>query len=102
MNTTEQQRTNFYQPQTHFLAITSLVLSILGLLPILPLIGSIAGIITGYIARREIRKQPGQYQGDGYAKAGIILGWIGVAFAVLAVCGLLFFLLSFNTPIRQG
>jgi len=100
MNATEQPRSSFYQPQTHFLAITSLVLSILGLLPILPLIGSIAGIVTGYIARSEIRKQPGQYQGDGYAKAGIILGWIGVALAVLAVCGLLFFLLV-NIPIRQ-
>ncbi len=98
MNTLDQQRSNIYQPQTHILAIASLVLSILGLLPILPLVGSIAGIVTGYIARSEIRKQPVQYLGDGYAKAGIILGWIGIALAVLAVCGLLFFLLLVNRP----
>ena len=92
MNNTEQQHANFTQSQTHYLAVVSLVLSILGLLPILPLIGSIAGIVTGYIARSEINKQPNQYQGDGSAKTGIILGWIGIALAVLAACGFIFFL----------
>ncbi len=96
MNAFEQPRSNINQPQNHFLAVASLVLSILGLLPILPLIGSIAGIVTGYVARSEIRKQPDQYRGDAYAKAGIILGWIGIALAVMAVCGLLFFLVVFN------
>ncbi len=96
MNTIDQQRSIYNQPETHVLAIVSLVLSILGLLPILPLVGSIVGIITGYIARSEIRKQPDQFHGDGTAKAGIVLGWIGVALALLAACGLLFFLVVFN------
>ncbi len=83
------------KPATHFLAILSLVLSILGLLPVLPLIGSIAGIVTGTIAKKEIRSQPETYSGEGAAKAGVTLGWIGVGLGVLAlllVCaGLLFF-----------
>ncbi len=85
------------QPAMHFLAILSLILSILGLLPVLPLIGSIAGIVTGVIARKEIRSQPDLYSGDGTAKAGIILGWIGIGLAVLAVCGLVLFLM----PVRS-
>jgi uncharacterized membrane protein YjjP (DUF1212 family) len=48
------------QPSLHILAIASLILSILGLLPVLPLIGSIAGIVTGNIARNRIRNQPDQ------------------------------------------
>ncbi len=85
------------QPATHFLAILSLILSILGMLPVLPLIGSIAGIVTGIIARKEIRSRPDLHSGDGTAKAGIILGWIGIGLVVLAVCGLALFL----APVRS-
>ncbi len=97
MTTSIDQTNN--NPATHLLAITSLILSILGLLPVLPLIGSIAGIITGSIARKEIRNQPEVYSGEGTAKAGVILGWVGVGLAVLVLlvmcAGLLFFI-----PIR--
>ncbi len=89
------------QPRVHFLAIVSLVLSILGMLPVLPLIGSIAGIVTGVIARKEIRSRPEQYSGDGTAKAGIILGWIGIGLAILAVAGALLFLMPYFV-IRSG
>ena len=90
------------QSSVHFLAIVSLVLSILGLMPVLPLIGSIAGIVTGSIARKEIRSRPEQYSGDGAAKAGIILGWIGIGLAILAVLGVLLFLLPYNTITTTG
>jgi dihydroorotate dehydrogenase len=84
---------------THSLAVISLVLSILGFMPVLPVIGSIAGIITGYIARRNIAANPAFYSGDGLAKAGIVLGWIGVALLVLVVAGLVLFMapLTFTT-----
>ncbi len=85
------------QGAVHVLAIVSFILSMLGLLPVLPLIGSIAGIVTGVIARKEIRLQPDRYSGDGFAKAAIILGWIGIGLALLAVLGVLLFLL----PIRS-
>ncbi|MFU8771600.1 MAG: DUF4190 domain-containing protein [Anaerolineales bacterium] len=70
---------------THALAIVSLILSLLGFTPILPLIGSIGGIITGLIARKEIRANPEKHTGDGLALSGIILGWVGIALALLAV-----------------
>jgi len=90
---TDDNSQTILRPSTHFLAIVSLVLSILGLLPVLPLVGSIAGLVTGLMARKEIRSRPDLYTGEGPAKAGIVLGWIGlggivlicVAFLLLAV-----------------
>ena len=72
-------------PPTSGLAIGSLIASILGL-TLLPTIGSVIGLILGYMARSQIRDSGGAIGGEGLAKAGIILGWIGVALAVLGVC----------------
>lgn len=69
---------------TSGLAIASLLLG-LGGLTVLPLLGSIAAIILGYMARSDIRHRPGQVCGDGLALAGIVLGWISVGLAVLGV-----------------
>lgn len=71
---------------TNGMAIASLVLGIGGL-TVLPLLGSILAILFGYIARREIRENPG-VAGDGLALAGIVMGWIAVGLVVL---GVLFF-----------
>jgi hypothetical protein len=84
---------------THSLAIISLVLSILGLMPILPVVGSIGGIVTGIIARREIAAKPDQLTGDGIAKSGIILGWIGLALVLLVVVGLILFMFPVSSTI---
>jgi hypothetical protein len=90
------------RPSTHTLAILSLILSILGLFPpVLPLVGSIAGVITGMIARREILAHPELYTGEGTARAGVILGWVGIglciAICVLIVIGIAFFTISTST-----
>jgi hypothetical protein len=69
---------------TSGLAIASLVLGIGGL-TILPLLGSIAAIILGYMARSDIRQRPGEVSGEGLALAGIVLGWISVGLAVLGL-----------------
>lgn len=58
---------------TNTLAIVSLVTSIIGF--------GIVGIITGHIARRQIR-QTGE-AGDGLALAGLLLGYIVTALEVL-------------------
>lgn len=71
-------------PQTSVLAIGSLVASILGL-TLLPTVGSVIGLVLGYMARREIH-QAEALTGDGLAKAGIVLGWIGVALTLVALC----------------
>lgn len=103
MNTPVNEQTTAYRPPMHVLAIVSLVLSISGLMPVLPVVGSIGGIVTGMIARKEIRAAPGHYAGDGAARAGIILGWIGLALGVLAVCGILLFIFPiYGSVINQG
>jgi len=70
---------------TSTLAIVSLVAGILGF-TILPLIGSIVAILTGYSARKETRAVPAIAGGDGLATAGIIMGWIEVGLAVVGCC----------------
>ncbi|WP_376791247.1 DUF4190 domain-containing protein [Thermoflexus sp.] len=73
-------------------AIASLVLSILGLVGVLPIIGPILGIILGHQARSEIANRPEALTGEGLARAGIILGWVGLALTALGIiCGLLIF-----------
>ncbi|GGD40095.1 DUF4190 domain-containing protein [Pseudoxanthomonas indica] len=70
--------------QTSTLAIVSLVSGILGW-TLLPLLGTIAAIISGHMARGEIRRMPDRLEGDGLAVAGLILGWVAVAFWVLGL-----------------
>ena len=72
--------------QTHTLAIVSLIFGILGLVGICPGLGAIVAVITGGMAQREIQADPARYTGDGLAKAGLILGWIGIGLIVLGVC----------------
>lgn len=72
-------------PQNSGLAIGSLVASILGL-TLFPTIGSIIGLILGYMARNEIRDSAGTIGGEGLALAGIILGWIGVGLTIIGIC----------------
>ena len=67
-------------------AILSLVLSILGLIGVVPVIGSILGLIFGYTARNEIKESNGKLGGEVMAQWGIILGWVGVALILLACC----------------
>lgn len=65
-------------------AIAALVLGICGFV-VCPLICSIAAIICGNIAKNEIDRSGGQITGRDMAKAGIILGWVGVGLCVLAI-----------------
>lgn len=73
--------------RTNGLSIASLVLSIVGLLWILPFVGSVAGAIMGHISLNQIKRTGDN--GRGMALAGIIVGWAGVG---LFVIGMLFFI----------
>ena len=73
---------------TSGMAITSLILSIAGL-TVVPVIGSVLALILGYMAQRDIRQRPTETSGEGLAKAGIVMGWIGVVLGVLVVCGII-------------
>lgn len=76
-----------YRP-TSTTAVVSLISGLLGW-TLLPLLGSVVAIITGHIARSEIRRNPESLQGDGLAVAGLILGYAGIAIGVVIFVGLL-------------
>ena len=84
MNTTTKQ--------TSSLAIVSLVSGILGW-TFVPWIGSIVAIITGHMARAEIRRNAETMEGDGLAIGGLVLGWAMVALSIL---GLMLVILLFG------
>lgn len=72
------------------MAIISLVSGILGW-TLLPLLGSIVAVVTGHLARGEIRRAPDRLEGDGMALAGLILGYAAFAMAVFAVFAFVLF-----------
>jgi len=76
--------------QTSALAIVSLVAGILGW-TLLPWLGSLAAVITGHMARAEIRRSPETLDGDGLAVAGLVLGWAMIIISVLAILAFVLF-----------
>ena len=76
--------------QTSTLAIVSLVSGILGW-TLLPWIGSIAAIITGHMARKEIRQNPDTREGDGLAIGGLVLGWASFVIGLLVMLAFVLF-----------
>ncbi|MBN8480041.1 MAG: DUF4190 domain-containing protein [Xanthomonadales bacterium] len=71
--------------QTSGSAVASLIFGILAWV-FLPLIGALVAVILGHIARGEIRRAPrGAIEGDGLAIAGLVLGYVQIAFCVLVL-----------------
>ena len=70
--------------RTSTLAVISLVAGILGW-TLLPFIGSLGAIITGHMARSEIRRAAGTVEGDGLAIAGLVLGWGSVVVTIIGI-----------------
>lgn len=64
---------------TNGMAIASMVLGILWIY----WIGSILALVFGYIAKNQIKQR--NEAGGGMATAGIVLGWVGIAFLVIFV-----------------
>lgn len=67
--------------KTSGLAITSLVLGLLGLC--CPIFLSLPAIICGHIARGRIKKSAGAEEGGGLALAGLILGYISLVLGII-------------------
>ena len=63
------------------LAIASLVCGIFWVFGI----GSTAAVIMGYLALRQIRRNPLRLSGKGIAIAGVVLGWLGILGAALII-----------------
>ena len=72
--------------KTSVMAIISLVTGILGFVQILPGIGPIAAVITGHIAKSEIKKSNGTIGGNGMATAGLIMGYVTLGLGLCALC----------------
>ncbi|NJM42416.1 MAG: DUF4190 domain-containing protein [Anaerolineae bacterium] len=71
---------------TNSLAIVSLVSSVISWV-FLPFVGGIIGLVTGIMARKEIKQSNGAQGGDGMATVGIIVSAINMVFMCLvAVC----------------
>ena len=68
--------------ETSGYAIASLVCSLASWF-VVPFFGAIAGVILGHIARHEIRQSYGQKSGGGLAIAGLVIGYIQIALALL-------------------
>lgn len=66
------------------LAIVSLVAGILGW-TVVPVLGALVAIVTGHLARSEVRRSNGAMDGDGLAIGGLVLGYLSIALAVIAV-----------------
>lgn len=84
-------QSDYASSQTNTMAIVSVISGVLSWVA-LPFIGAIVAIVTGHMARNEIKSNPGM-QGDGLAIAGLILGYLHV---VTFCGGVLLFLLIFG------
>jgi hypothetical protein len=70
--------------QTCGVAIASLVLGLVAFVLLGPL-ASIPAVICGHIALSKIGKSSGTLTGQGMAIAGLVLGYINIAFCVLVI-----------------
>jgi len=87
-------------PKDSTLAIVSLICGI-GAYTIVPFLGAIAAIITGHIAKNEIKKSAGTLKGNGMALAGLILGYVQIGLLVLSLCAILFLLPALGKSISD-
>ncbi len=72
-------------PQTSTMATVSLISGILGW-TILFGIASVVAVITGHMAKSEIKRSGGMLGGDGMATAGLVLGYVNLALVIVGIC----------------
>jgi hypothetical protein len=72
------------QPKTSALAIWSLVLGILSL-ACFTIFAAIPGVICGHKALSKIKHSGGALTGQGMAIAGLVTGYLGIAWAILFI-----------------
>jgi hypothetical protein len=73
-----------YGKKDSALAIVSLVSGLVAW-TFLPFIGAIAAVITGHLAKKEIRDSGNTLNGNGMALAGLILGYVQLGLALLGI-----------------
>ena len=76
--------------QTSVSAVVSLIFVILGW-TLLPFIGSLVAIVSGHMARSQIRQANGALDGDGLAVAGLVMGYLVIGLAILSIIAIVLF-----------
>lgn len=76
---------SYSQPpvQNSTLAIVSLIAGIAGW-SVVPFFGSLVAVITGHMAKKEIRESG--MGGDGLATVGLVLGYSSLGLSLLGIC----------------
>lgn len=84
--------------RTSTLATISIITGILTWL-IIPFIGAVVAIITGHMAKKDIRQNIGRVTGDGLATAGLVLGYAQLlVLCVPITCAFTLFLMDASAP----
>jgi hypothetical protein len=82
---------------TSTLAIVSLIAGIVSWF-ILPFVAAVAAVITGHMAKTEIKKSNGMLGGNGMATAGLVLGYVQLGLG-LCLCIVVAAMLAFGMTI---
>ena len=69
--------------KTSPLAIVSMVLGIVGIPCCGFFVFGIAAVVTGILARKQIKESQGAFQGAGMAMAGVVLGVVAIVIAIV-------------------
>lgn len=89
MSNTPDFQTNTPAP-TSSLSLTSVIMGVVGW-TLLPIVGAIIAVVTGHMAKKEIRESNGLLGGDGLATAGLVLGYSNLALGLCACLLLMLF-----------
>ena len=76
------------QPANSGKAIAAMVTGLVGLLTLCCgffVVSSIAGLVLGFLARKDIRSSNGRLKGDGMALTGIITGILGIVALIVSI-----------------
>jgi hypothetical protein len=85
------------------LAQISLVFGILAICFTPPLVSAIVALVTGLLARREIKRAGGALTGQRMATAGVVLGICALLlFALLVALYVLLWVIAFTTGVVGG
>ena len=84
-------------PTTSTLAIVSLIAGIVSWL-FLPFFAAVAAVVTGHMAKNEIKKSNGTIGGNGMATAGLVLGYVQLGLG-LCICIVVAAMLAFGMTI---
>ena len=83
--------------RTSTMAIVSLISGIVSWF-LIPFVAAVVAVITGHMAKNEIKKSAGMVTGTGMATAGLILGYVQLGLG-LCVCIVVAVMLAFGMTV---